>query len=150
MFGVSSINHPDLRRISTYYGFEGHPLFSESPAGPPTTSLRPEGRGSVIPNSPILFQIPVTIRLNERDDRQMIARLNKFEILDQMSEHGKHVLPKSRPQGEIKVRAEEGIALKQKNHLKSHLHPDSASFKLANELSEPTTDRPGTLTHFKL
>lgn len=45
------------------------------------------------PNSPILFQIPVTIRLNERDDQQMIARLNRFEILDQMSEQGKHVLP---------------------------------------------------------
>ncbi|CAF2075033.1 BnaC01g26880D [Brassica napus] len=26
MFGVSFINHPDLRRISTDYGFEGHPL----------------------------------------------------------------------------------------------------------------------------
>ncbi|KAL5081055.1 hypothetical protein RYX36_009476, partial [Vicia faba] len=25
MFGVSSINHPDLCRISTDYGFEGHP-----------------------------------------------------------------------------------------------------------------------------
>ncbi|KAL8149811.1 hypothetical protein AgCh_006724 [Apium graveolens] len=32
-------------------------------------------------------------------------------------------------------------APKQKNHLKSHLHPDSASFELANALSEPTTDR---------
>lgn len=32
-------------------------------------------------------------------------------------------------------------ATKQKNHLKSHLHPDSASFELANALSEPTTDR---------
>jgi len=37
--------------------------------------------------------IPVTIRLNERDDQQMIARLNRFEILDQMSGQGKHVLP---------------------------------------------------------
>lgn len=36
---------------------------------------------------------PVTIRLNERDDQQMIARLNRFEILDQMSGQGKHVLP---------------------------------------------------------
>ncbi|KAJ0017898.1 hypothetical protein Pint_11449 [Pistacia integerrima] len=26
MFGVSFINYPDLRRISTNYGFEGHPL----------------------------------------------------------------------------------------------------------------------------
>ncbi|CAN1156742.1 NADH dehydrogenase [ubiquinone] iron-sulfur protein 3 [Linum perenne] len=26
MFGVSSINHLDLGRISTDYGFEGHPL----------------------------------------------------------------------------------------------------------------------------
>jgi len=32
-------------------------------------------------------------------------------------------------------------ATTQKNHLKSHLHPDSASFELANALSEPTTDR---------
>lgn len=37
--------------------------------------------------------IPVTIRLNERDDQQMIARLNRFEILDQMSGQGKHLLP---------------------------------------------------------
>jgi NADH dehydrogenase (ubiquinone) Fe-S protein 3 len=26
MFGVSFINHPDLRRILTDYGFEGHQL----------------------------------------------------------------------------------------------------------------------------
>ncbi|XVE89480.1 hypothetical protein DITRI_Ditri20bG0000200 [Diplodiscus trichospermus] len=31
MLGVSSINHPDLRRISTYYGFEGHPLRKDLP-----------------------------------------------------------------------------------------------------------------------
>ncbi|KAI3925456.1 hypothetical protein MKW92_048670 [Papaver armeniacum] len=31
MFGVSSINHPDLRRISTYHGFEGHPLRKDLP-----------------------------------------------------------------------------------------------------------------------
>ncbi|KAI3681472.1 hypothetical protein L6452_36269 [Arctium lappa] len=31
MFGVSSINHPDLRRISTDYGFEGHPLRKDLP-----------------------------------------------------------------------------------------------------------------------
>ncbi|TYH25398.1 hypothetical protein ES288_A03G165300v1, partial [Gossypium darwinii] len=31
MFGVSSINHPDLRRISTNYGFEGHPLRKDLP-----------------------------------------------------------------------------------------------------------------------
>jgi hypothetical protein len=37
--------------------------------------------------------IPVTIRLNERDDQQMIARLKRFKILDQMSGQGKHVLP---------------------------------------------------------
>lgn len=41
---------------------------------------------------PHLF-LPVTIRLNERDDQQRIARLNRFEILDQMSGQGKHVLP---------------------------------------------------------
>ena len=41
----------------------------------------------------IIFMIPVTIRLNERDDQQMIAKLNRFEILDQMSGQGKHVLP---------------------------------------------------------
>ena len=35
--------------------------------------------------------IPVTIRLNERDDQQMIARLNRFEILDQMSGQGKPI-----------------------------------------------------------
>lgn len=28
----------------------------------------------------IIFMIPVTIRLNERDDQQMIARLNIFSI----------------------------------------------------------------------
>lgn len=31
MSGVSSINHPDLRRISTDYGFEGHPLRKDFP-----------------------------------------------------------------------------------------------------------------------
>ncbi|KAL3500176.1 hypothetical protein ACH5RR_039269 [Cinchona calisaya] len=31
MFGVSSINHPDLHRISTDYGFEGHPLRKDLP-----------------------------------------------------------------------------------------------------------------------
>ncbi len=47
----------------------------------------------LFPHFPIIFMIQVTIRLNERDDRQMIARLNRFEILDQMSGQGKHVLP---------------------------------------------------------
>ena len=31
MFGVSFINHPDLRRISKDYGFEGHPLRKDLP-----------------------------------------------------------------------------------------------------------------------
>lgn len=31
MFGVSSIHHPDLRRILTDYGFEGHPLRKDFP-----------------------------------------------------------------------------------------------------------------------
>nr|GEY98833.1 NADH dehydrogenase subunit 9, mitochondrial [Tanacetum cinerariifolium] len=31
MIGVSSINHPDLRGISTVYGFEGHPLRKNLP-----------------------------------------------------------------------------------------------------------------------
>ncbi|MCL7028134.1 hypothetical protein MKW94_014030 [Papaver nudicaule] len=31
LFGVSSINHPDLRRISTDHGFEGHPLRKDLP-----------------------------------------------------------------------------------------------------------------------
>ncbi|KAF3436006.1 hypothetical protein FNV43_RR23098 [Rhamnella rubrinervis] len=31
MFGVSSINHPDLRCLSTDYGFEGHPLRKDLP-----------------------------------------------------------------------------------------------------------------------
>ncbi|GJY56327.1 NADH dehydrogenase subunit 9 [Tanacetum coccineum] len=31
MFGVSCINHIDLRRISTYYGFKGHPLRKDLP-----------------------------------------------------------------------------------------------------------------------
>nr|WDA42960.1 hypothetical protein [Fagopyrum tataricum] len=31
MFGVSSINHPDLRRISKNYGFEGHSLRKDLP-----------------------------------------------------------------------------------------------------------------------
>nr|QXE43915.1 NADH dehydrogenase subunit 9 [Ephedra przewalskii] len=31
MFGVYSINHPDLRRILTDYGFDGHPLRKDSP-----------------------------------------------------------------------------------------------------------------------
>ncbi|KAF8364955.1 hypothetical protein HHK36_031398 (mitochondrion) [Tetracentron sinense] len=31
MYGVSSIHHPDLRRISTDHGFEGHPLRKDLP-----------------------------------------------------------------------------------------------------------------------
>ncbi|KAJ0616157.1 NADH dehydrogenase [ubiquinone] iron-sulfur protein 3 [Helianthus annuus] len=31
MFGVSSINHPDLCCISTDYGFKGHPLRKDLP-----------------------------------------------------------------------------------------------------------------------
>ncbi|KAH0447835.1 hypothetical protein IEQ34_023333 [Dendrobium chrysotoxum] len=31
MSGVSSINHPDLRRISTDHGFEGHPFRKDFP-----------------------------------------------------------------------------------------------------------------------
>ncbi|CAN4101693.1 unnamed protein product [Withania somnifera] len=31
MFGVSSINHPDLRRISIDYDFKSHPLRKDLP-----------------------------------------------------------------------------------------------------------------------
>jgi len=31
LFGVYFINHPDLRRILTDYGFEGHPLRKDFP-----------------------------------------------------------------------------------------------------------------------
>lgn len=31
MFGVIFINHPDLRRILTDYGFEGHPMRKDFP-----------------------------------------------------------------------------------------------------------------------
>ena len=31
MFGLYFMNHPDLRRILTYYGFSGHPLRKDFP-----------------------------------------------------------------------------------------------------------------------
>ena len=31
MFGISFLNHPDLRRILTDYGFAGHPLCKDFP-----------------------------------------------------------------------------------------------------------------------
>lgn len=31
MFGIFHLNHPDLRRILTDYGFNGHPLKKEFP-----------------------------------------------------------------------------------------------------------------------
>lgn len=31
MFGITFLNHPDLRRILTDYGFSGHPLCKDFP-----------------------------------------------------------------------------------------------------------------------
>jgi NADH-quinone oxidoreductase subunit C len=58
LFGITFINHPDLRRILTDYGFMGHPLRKDFPLTGSVEMVYDEKSGRVIYR-------PVTIELRE-------------------------------------------------------------------------------------
>ncbi|KAG5122902.1 hypothetical protein JHK82_029639 [Glycine max] len=64
MFGVSSINHPDLRRISTDYGFEGHPLRKDLPLSG-YVEVRYDDPEKRVPHSCLLLPIDKGMTLGE-------------------------------------------------------------------------------------